>query len=190
MQNTKTRKQEYVSVGHPVLDSKLGGGLRPGRITELVGPADQTHPIAFACMSGAIRGGQLVAAIDFVHDLRMDVNSLPGLTIVQPDRMRDLSKIVGRLAFPGMDLIVLFLGDEISFHDGKPRCQVDWEADLCLRQIRWSLASADSACLVVTDYPVMPDGPTVVRVLPGRLASDQARFEVIHSLEHEFRFLA
>jgi hypothetical protein len=190
MQNTKTRKQEFVSVGHPLLDSKLGGGLRPGRVTELVGPADQTHPIAFACMSEAIRGGQLVSAIDFVHELQMDVSSLLGLTIVQPEKMRDLSKVVGKLAFPGMDLIVLFLGDEISFHDGKPRCQIDWEADLCLRQIRWSLASAGTACLAVTDYPVMPDGPTVVRALPGRFAPNEAHFEVIHSLECEFSFLS
>jgi hypothetical protein len=190
MQNIKLKKQELLSLGHTGLDLKLGGGLRPGRVTELVGPSELTHAVVESCIEVARNGGRSVGIIDYVHDLKLPAGFLSEIPIAQPGRVSDLSKYVGKMAVPGLDLIILFLGDEISFHDGRARSTVEWEADLCLKQIRWSLASAGTACLVVSDWPVMPDGPTVLRAVPVTNSADRFSIEVIPSLEQEFRFLA
>jgi hypothetical protein len=190
MQNIKLKKQELLSLGHTGLDLKLGGGLRPGRVTELVGPSDLTHAVVESCIEAARNGGRSVGIIDYVHDLKLPAGFLSEIPIAQPGRVSDLSQYVGKMAVLGLDLIILFLGDEISFHDGRARSPVEWEADLCLKQIRWSLASAATACLVVTNWPVMPDGPTVIKMQPDGSVPGGARADVTTSLEQEFRFLS
>jgi len=152
-----------LTTGMPALDGKLDGGLRVNQITEFVGPARLSHMLAQSCIAAAKRDGHSIALIDYVHDIGIAANQLNGLTVCQPDNLAVLPKLVGSLIGASVKLIVVFLGDSISFDHGIPRSAVDENLSRALQQLPWTVATGGSVCLVISDWPVIPNGTTVIR---------------------------
>lgn len=109
-----------LSTGLPALDCKIDGGLRLGRVTELVGPAHLTHLIAQSCIASNARNGRLVAVIDYVHDIGVPTTTLANTILCQPDNLSILPRLIARFNASGVALIVVFIGDEVRFHRGVP----------------------------------------------------------------------
>ena len=172
-----------ISTGLPALDSKIDGGLRLGRVTELVGPAPLTHLIAQSCIASNTRNGRPVAIIDYVHDIGVSATSLANTILCQPDNLAILPRLVSRLIAAGVALIVIFIGDEVRFHRGIPQSTVDRNLTKVLQQLPWGLASGNAACLAITEQPIMPNGPTVIRAVSVQPENGRLCLEITAALD-------
>lgn len=172
-----------ISTGLPALDCKIDGGLRLGRITELVGPAQLTHVIAQSCIASSARDGRPVAVIDYVHDIGVSAITLANAVFCQPDNLAILPRLVARFIAADVALIVVFIGGEVTFHRGVPHSAVDRNLTKALQQLQWGLASGDAACLAISDQPVMPNGPTVIRAVAVQRENGRLLLEITTALD-------
>src|ERR1700722_19643538 len=107
----KTKKEiEIIAAGLPALGTKLGGGLRRGKLTELVGLSEVSLPLAGHFVASSLAAEGRVGVIDCVHDLEKLGVPTSRLEIVQPCLLQDLPRDLNRFGRKGYDLILLNLG--------------------------------------------------------------------------------
>jgi hypothetical protein len=183
MKNSDASNSQYLSADIPALDSKLGGGLRRGSITELVGSAQLTCPLMARFIKSSLAARRKVGLVDCVHDLGVFRIPFRKLSIVQPTRVRELPIHLNRFSREGFGLVVLNLGSEVWFENGIPKSAVDEDLGFTLAQVQAVVRASSLACLSVADWPVMPGGPTVIRALGRNPETSLADCTVVPAIE-------
>ena len=168
MKTSSLIKPKLVSFDSPVLDSRLGGGLQRGEVTELIGLPDVARPIIGRLIEHNMSNDARVGVIDYVHDLLELGIPLRELYVLQPSSVQKLPVLLEHFVRNAFDLVLINLGSEVWFENQIPRSAVDDDLRFALAQIDVTLQRSNPACLVCAEGAIMPGDPTVIRLLCDR----------------------